>query len=234
MIQSRKEVRDSMKKIIWLPLLLGLLLAVTLTACQPSDDPAADSDTAAPTEQTTNVPTEENSDGATEEPTEAPTETPAAETTEAPTEPVTEAPKEITAGMMLYYEDFSAYGDIGDTEGAVNALGWKIQTTFDDYAYSDWTANLSIQNGQLTVNNYRPEEEFVGKDSYALMLDADYMTPIVEYGDYTLQYDVPIGMPRTSNGTSACSPTTTAIPIIPSISAWRATAIIKDTATGAG
>jgi hypothetical protein len=92
--------------------------------------------------------------------------------------------------MMLYYEDFSSYGEVEGLDNTVSALGWIIQTTENDFAYSDWTADLSILDGALNVTNYRPEEDFKGGDSYAVMLDETYMEAINKYGDYTLQYDV--------------------------------------------
>ena len=180
-----------MKKLPVLLLLIALLAALLL-ACDSGDAPketTADTPavtTEAPTEP--EVPTEPEAEETTAEPTAEVTEPETEPETEAATEP--EPTVEITDGMMLYYEDFSAYGEITDHDAAVEALGWIIQTVADDYAYSDWTASLSIENGALTVNNYRPEEGFKGSDSYAIMLDEEYMDAINEYGDYTLQYDV--------------------------------------------
>ena len=187
-----------MKKLTWLLILLAALLTLTLASCDSGDTPDVTSDTVAPTDAPTEeptdapteaptdapteAPTEESADGATEDPTVAPTEEP----TVAPTEPTAE----ITDGMMLYYEDFSAYGEIDNLNDTITELGWVIQTVADDYAYSDWTADLAIRDGALLVTNYRPEEDFKGKDSYALMLTEEYMEAINKYGDYTLQYDV--------------------------------------------
>ncbi len=192
-----------MKKLYTLLMILAVLL-IAVTACtseadptgtDPVTNPATEALTeAVPDDSTTETPTETPTEILTEMPTEesseAPTEEPTEEPTEAPTEPETEPAVEITDGMMLYYEDFSSYGDIHDLDGTLSALGWVIQTTDRDYAYSDWTAGLSLENGALVVNNYRPDEGFKGKDSYALILGEDYMEPIAEYGDYTLQYDV--------------------------------------------
>ena len=183
-----------MKKLSLLLLLLVIALAFTLTACDSGDTtPDVTSDTVAPTDAPTEAPT----DAPTEEiTTEAPTEDVTTEapteeaTTETPTEEVTQPEIVITDGMMLYYEDFSKYGDVTDLDAAMEALGWKIQTVADDYAYSDWTAGLAIQNGQLVVTNFDSAAGFKGSDSYALMLGEDYMKPIAEYGDYTVQYDV--------------------------------------------
>ncbi len=177
-------------------LLLTTLLAAFLIACDSDvtpDETAAD--TLAVTSEAPTEPEDPTAD-ATEEPTAEVTE-PESETepetepeTESETPAETEPVVEITDGMMLYYEDFSSYGEITDHDATVEALGWIIQTMADDYAYSDWTAGLSIENGALMVNNYRPEEGFKGTDSYALMLNEEYMEHINEYGDYTLQYDV--------------------------------------------
>ena len=96
----------------------------------------------------------------------------------------TEAPAPelvITDGMMLYYEDFSKYGDVDSLDATMAALGWKIQTMDDDYAYSDWTSGLAIVNGQLVVTNYDSAAGFKGSDSYALMLGEDYMTDRKEH-----------------------------------------------------
>ena len=190
-----------MKKLTAILLLLAMTLSLLLTACDGGNiAPDVTSDTVAPTETPTEAPAED----ATEAPTEAPTEEAATEdpteevtaeapTEEAATEAATEAPKPeavITDGMMLYYEDFSKYGEINDADDAMEALGWKIETTVDDFAYSDWTAKASIKDGKLIIVNYDPTVGFKGDDSYALMLDEDYMKPIAEYGDYTLQYDV--------------------------------------------
>ena len=104
-----------------------------------------------------------------------------------------EAYEGIVDGMVLYYEDFSSYGDIEDFGETLNALGWVYQTKADHGVYSDWSqvaGTLSIIDGKLVVKNYDPETGLVGTDGYFLMLDYDYMEPISDYGDYTLQYDV--------------------------------------------
>ncbi|MBO4869412.1 MAG: hypothetical protein J5585_06835 [Clostridia bacterium] len=128
--------------------------------------------------------------------TEPVTETPAteAETTAATEAETTAPPKpDVADGMMIYYEDFSSYGDIDDTDGVIAALGWKIQDVFDDYAPSDWTASLRLENGELCVSNYADDGSFSGSDSYAMILDAAYMARAEKYGSYTLQYDVTYG-----------------------------------------
>ncbi len=184
-----------MKKLARLILLLAALLTVTLTACDSGDTAPAETDppavtTEAPGGETIPEVTEAPTEAPTETPPETPTEEPTEAPTEAPTEPETEPTVEITDGMMLYYEDFSSYGEVEGLDNTISALGWIIQTAADDFAYSDWTADLSILDGALAVNNYRPEEGFKGKDSYALMLTEEYMEAINKYGDYTLQYDV--------------------------------------------
>ena len=185
-----------MKKLFLL--VLGLSLALTLccgfVACSSEDGPdttvASDTTEQVPNADATETPTEDASEVPTEAPTEAPVETTEAPAEETTAEPETQATVEITDGMMLYYEDFSSYGDVADNQAALDALGWKIQTVADDYAYSDWTASVAIQNGALNIINYNATEGFKGKDSYALMLGEEYMRPIAQYGDYTLQYDV--------------------------------------------
>ena len=120
--------------------------------------------------------------------TEAPTEAPAEPPTEAPTEAVTEPPKpQYYDGQMVYFEDFSSYGDVEGTDGTVSALGWQILTAAD-LAPSDWDSALSIKDGELIVENY--SESTGGTDSYVLMLQPNYMKQVRKYGKYTLQYDV--------------------------------------------
>ena len=123
----------------------------------------------------------------TEAETKAQTETETGTETEAETEP----PKpEIKDGMMIYYEDFTSYGVISDTNEVVNALGWKIQSSTEDNAPSDWTALLTLHDGVLEVINYDAATAFKGTDSFALMLTEEYMKSADEYGKYTLQYDL--------------------------------------------
>ncbi len=108
--------------------------------------------------------------------------------TESPTEAVTEPPKpRYYDGQMVYFEDFSSYGDVEGTDGTVSALGWRILTAAD-LAPGDWDSALSIKNGELIVENY--SESTCGTDSYALMLQPNYMKQVRRYGKYTLQYDV--------------------------------------------
>ena len=202
-LSNGKEGNYIMKKILAL-ILLTAMLATSFTACVPEDanettaadttasatDAPANDATDAPTEESTEAPSDEATEAPTDEATEETTEEPTAAPTEETTEEIPEVKNEITDGMMLYYEDFSKYGDVSDLDATMAALGWKIQTKADDYAYSDWTSRLSIANGQLVVNNYDAATDFKGNDSYALMLDEDYMKDIAKYGDYTLQYEV--------------------------------------------
>ena len=108
--------------------------------------------------------------------------------TEAETESTTKP--DIKDGMMIYYEDFSSYGTVTDTDAVLSSLGWRILTTEYDFAPSNWTAFLSIHDGVLEVNNYDKDKNFSGTDGYALMFDENYMKRAVNYGSYTLQYDV--------------------------------------------
>ena len=127
------------------------------------------------------------------------TEEPATEpdTTEEPeTEPVTETdpvPSELTDGVMVYYEDFSSYGDVEGKDGVISALGWRVLTVGEDGAPSDWTAELTLKDGALHVRNYSDDGSFKGSDGYALILDDAYMARVEKYGTYTLQYDVTYG-----------------------------------------
>lgn len=118
-------------------------------------------------------------------PTDAPTEAPTPDNRPLP-EP----------GTMIYYEDFSGYGEVLDTAETVKALGWRILSVGEDAAPSDWTAELSISDGKLNVVNYRENaeeddpESADGSDSYVMMLDDAYMDRALKTGSYTLQYDV--------------------------------------------
>ena len=188
-----------MKKFTWLLLLLAVLVIATMTACDsgdpnPETDPPADATTAAPAEDTTDAATEAPTDEATTAPAEAESETPTDDVTDDATEETTEEVNAgITDGMMLYYEDFSSYKDVEGLNETLEALGWVIQTREEHGVYSDWSklvGTLSLVGGKLVVNNYNPEEGFVGTDGYFQMLDFDYMADIADYGDYTLQYDV--------------------------------------------
>lgn len=189
--------------------LLILSLVVSFAACNDNDTEKNGADTDANTESLSETvpvseePTESEKAPAvttepektdTEEPTETvvETETETETETEPETEPETRAP--LTDGVMIYHEDFESYGNIESLDATVDALGWRIQTVSDDWAYSDWTAQMSIQDGRLYVYNYwdDPEaDDYVdGKDGYVMILDADYMKEVHAYGDYTLQFDL--------------------------------------------
>ena len=171
-----------MKKILTALLCLALLLGFIscgekatdiTTAVQTQSLPETDAKTETPTEAPTEVPTE------------APTEAPA----EAPTEAVTDPPKpENRDGMMIYYEDFESYGDINGAENVAAALKWDILSAAEGEAPNGWTAELYLKDGELIVENY--SDQFDGTDSYAMILNDEYMRKAVEYGKYTLQYDV--------------------------------------------
>ena len=103
---------------------------------------------------------------------------------ETETEP---AVAKLKDGMMIYRQDFEGYGDVNGAANVAGALGWKLLGT-EDGAPNDWTSELYIRNGELAVENY--SDAFDGNDSFALMLSDDYMKRAVEYGRYTLQYDV--------------------------------------------
>ncbi len=185
-----------MKKLSWLMLLLAMLVIATMTACDtgdqnPETDPPADATTAAPMDEATTVDvTDEVTTIPAEEQSETPTEDASEDATEEGTEEIAAG---ITDGMMLYYEDFSSYNDVEGLRETLDALGWVIQTKEGHGVYSDWstlTGKLSLIDGKLVVNNYDPENGFIGTDGYFQMLDYDYMVDIADYGDYTLQYDV--------------------------------------------
>lgn len=124
-------------------------------------------------------------DAKTEALTESPTEAPA----EAPTEAVTEPPAPANRdGAMIYYEDFSSYGDVSGAENVAAALKWELLSADDGTAPNGWTAELYIKDGALVVENY--SDQINGTDSYAKILTDEYMKKAAEYGKYTLQYDV--------------------------------------------
>ena len=159
-----------MKKVIGLlTLLVCLAVASSLAACKTGSENAQNEPTAAAV------------------PTAAPTELP----TEVPTEAPTDEPKPpVEDGMIVYYEDFSGYGDIDDTNGVVKALGWEILSVALDGAKSDWSAQLAIKDGALVVTNYSEETGIGGTDGYARIFAEKTMKRVKEYGSYTLQYDL--------------------------------------------
>jgi hypothetical protein len=167
---------------------------VTAAPTEENGEAASETPSEELSEATSDATTEDPSEGSAEEATTAPvqdeTVNPGDETTEETTE---EGYQGITDGMMLYYEDFSSYGDTENLQDTLDTLGWVIQTKEEHGVYSDWstlTGVLSLVDGKLVVKNYNPEAGFVGTDGYFSMLDYDYMIDIADYGDYTLQYDV--------------------------------------------
>jgi hypothetical protein len=206
---QKQERTCTMKKRRIIPCTLALLLIASFTACGGSEngteteaptagESAADSTFSAWEESATTV-------AATTEPEETPAPAEDSETgpvskpdsetgAEAGAEAEAETRVPVTDGMMIYHEDFESYGNVSGLDATIEALGWKIQTMADDYAFSDWTADMSIQDGKLYIHNYwdNPEAEdyVVGTDGYVMILDSDYMEGLHEYGDYTLQYDL--------------------------------------------
>ena len=165
--------------------LIVLSLAVFAACGTPSSGPAAtekaSTEKPGTVDDTTPVPVSDPTDAPTAAPTEEPTPVPQ------PTEDTRPLPE---SGTMVYYEDFSSYGEIGKNEDVLKALGWKMLTVEDDKAPSDWTADMAIKDGKLEITNYPPDGRIDGKDGYLMMLDGDYMDRVLKTGSYTLQYDV--------------------------------------------
>ena len=170
-----------------LPVVLFVLAIVLLSACGTAgtEEPKK---TGGLTVVTDKPGTKTEAPAATDvPPTAAPTEPPTkAPPTEAPTPDNRPLPED---GTMIYYEDFSSYGDVSETMATVKALGWKLLNKSDG-APSDWTASLAIKDGALVVDNYWETEDATDNDSYVLMLDDAYMDRALKTGSYTLQYDV--------------------------------------------
>ncbi len=164
-----------MKKRV-LMLVICLAVAMSFAACKQAGS-SDNKPTAAPA--ATNVPAGKATDAPTELPTEVPTEAPSEE----PKPPVED-------GMMVYYEDFSKYGDIDDTYDVTKALGWEILTVAIDNAQSDWTAQLAIKDGALVVTNFWEDTGTGGSDGYARIFDEMTMKRVEQFGSYTLQYDM--------------------------------------------
>ena len=156
-----------MKKRV-LMLIICLAVAMSFAACKPAEN-GDNKTTAVPAG--TGAPADKSTDAPTELPTEVPTEAP----TEEPKPPVED-------GMMVYYEDFSKYGDIDDTYDTAKALGWEILSVAVDKAPSDWTAQLAIKDGALAVTNFW--------EGYAQIFSEKTMKRVKEFGSYTLQYDL--------------------------------------------
>ena len=174
-----------------LPLILSAIIIFTLAACGTATDNEPEK-TGGGLAVVTDKPSQtDNSAAQTDKPavTEAPTQAKPTESipTEAPTPDNRPLPE---AGTMVYYEDFSSYGDIEDTEGTVKALGWELLDMENDGASNDWTAGLSIKDGALVVHNFYDDEEIQSNDCYAMILKGSYMDRVLRTGSYTLQYDV--------------------------------------------
>lgn len=84
---------------------------------------------------------------------------------------------------IVYYEDFNYENTTGNAE-VEKLLGWKILSYSDQTAPSGNTAQYSIKQGRLFVNNIR------GSDSYIRILDDAVMRAATEEKDYVLQFDV--------------------------------------------
>ncbi len=98
----------------------------------------------------------------------------------------------IKDGDLIYYEDFelanmafdaNAADNVTGNKAIVDALSWKIANKADG-ALNDHTAKFSIVDGRLFAQNEG------GKDSYCQILDDAAMWEIVNYGKYTIQYDL--------------------------------------------
>ena len=163
--------------------LLVLLTALIVSCGKNGTDPSGNN-TAVATGNGGNA-----TDAASEATPDAATELPATpEPTEKSLGP-TGDPSLNKDGMMVYYEDFSSYGNVNRTADVVKALGWKILTVSQDGAPSDWTADLAIIDGRLYVENFVAGVLY-GSDGYAMILDGDYMNNAEEYGAFTLQFDM--------------------------------------------
>ncbi len=84
---------------------------------------------------------------------------------------------------MIYYEDFSSYGNKSGSTETLGALGWTLS---EDYKKN--TALYSIEDGRLICNNL---EKTVGtsSDSYVTVLDNDYLSEVAR-GDYSYSYEL--------------------------------------------
>lgn len=167
-----------------------LAAAACLTACstsalepQKTDKPAATA--TGIIDDATKAPDSE----ATELITTAPTDEPVITPTDAPTPAHTEAPLP-EPGTMVYYEDFSSYGNVSKNDEVAKALGWKLLTVEADGAPSDLTATLAIKDGKLEVTNFNADGDSDGKDGYLMMLNDAYMDKVLRAGEYTVEYDV--------------------------------------------
>lgn len=177
--------------------IISALLCASFLICAAGCSGADESTTGASSQTETGKGTEADGTTVPDETTAVPdtgADTVTEEETTVTEQITTDPPKpETVAGMMVYYEDFSSYGDVDGTDAVMKALGWKIQTSAEDHAPSDWTARAGIKDGRLYIENNPEDKSFSGKDGYALMLDENYMKGVEEFGTYTLQYDVTYG-----------------------------------------
>ena len=85
---------------------------------------------------------------------------------------------------IIYYEEFN-YDNTNGTNAVLKLLGWTALSKANKTAINDPTANLSIVNGKLYVEN----KFSGGKDSYFMILNDKQMTTTWQK-DYTVQFDV--------------------------------------------
>ena len=104
-------------------------------------------------------------------------------------------------GTMVYYEDFSTYGDTTTTNQTLQALRangvWELDdkttpyyTTSVPYA-STSTSLYSIKNNQLVIKGYKDENGDLinGQDTYLIIQDEKFLWELNGI-DYTIQYDI--------------------------------------------
>ena len=85
---------------------------------------------------------------------------------------------------VIYYEEFN-YDNTRGTSAVLDLLGWKALGKGSKTAINDPTANLSIVNGKLYVENNHSG----GVDSYFMILNDTKMLGAWQT-DYTVQFDV--------------------------------------------
>lgn len=90
----------------------------------------------------------------------------------------------IHDGDLVYYQGFD-YSNISGNDEVTALLGWRI-VNIEDGALKDHTAQYSIEDGRLKINNAE------GTDCYCYILDDSKMWEVVSHGRYTVQYDVQI------------------------------------------
>ncbi len=95
-------------------------------------------------------------------------------------------------GLMVYYEDFSSYGEMTDKTQVANALGWKILDSSGVRVKNDNNADYFIADGKLEVTSTN--------ESYIMIKDNAYMKA-AGLGNYTIQYDVEYGSVAKSDDT---------------------------------